>query len=76
MRAAKVPRTLTLPGNVEADRSFHSLRHSFVSWLSDGDVHADIRKRLAGHTTTKHHDVYTHLADESLQLAVNALPNL
>jgi len=76
MRAVEVPRTLVLPGGIEADRSFHSLRHSFVSWLSQGDIHAEIRKKLAGHTTSKHHDIYTHLDDESLQQAIKALPAL
>lgn len=39
-------------------KSFHSLRHTFVSRLAN----ADVRKALAGHDTDEAHARYTHLA--------------
>jgi integrase len=43
-------------------KSFHSLRHTFVSRLANADVPADVRKALAGHDTDEAHARYTHLA--------------
>lgn len=43
-------------------KSFHSLRHTFVSRLANADVSADVRKVLAGHDTDEAHARYTHLA--------------
>jgi integrase len=43
-------------------KSFHSLRHTFVSRLANADVSADVRKALAGHDTDEAHARYTHLA--------------
>lgn len=49
MAKAGVPRDVILPGGIQARRSFHSLRHSFTSWLAEADVHSDIRRKLTGH---------------------------
>jgi integrase len=43
-------------------KSFHSLRHTFVSRLANADVFRDVRKALAGHDTDEAHARYTHLA--------------
>jgi integrase len=43
-------------------KSFHSLRHTFVSRLANADVPADVRKTLAGHDSDEAHARYTHLA--------------
>jgi integrase len=43
-------------------KSFHSLRHTFVSRLANADVSADVRKALAGHDSDEAHARYTHLA--------------
>ena len=75
MSKAGVARDVTLPGGVEARRSFHSLRHSFASWLAEADVHSDIRRKLTGHKSAGMHDIYTH-HDESLARAVKELPDL
>jgi len=74
MKRAGVDRKVTLPGGVIASRSFHSLRHSFTSWLADADVHSDIRRKLTGHKSASVHDLYTH-HDESLARAIEQLPD-
>lgn len=75
MKAAGIPSTATLPGGIPATRSFHSLRHSFASWLAEADIHADIRQKLTGHSTAASHAVYSH-HDASLNRAIAALPDL
>lgn len=75
MKRAGVASQVTLPGGIEASRSFHSLRHSFASWLAEADIHADIRKKLTGHSTESTHAIYTH-HDEALARAVQTLPDL
>ncbi len=72
---AGVPRDVTLPGGIVARRSFHSLRHSFTSWLAEADVHSDVRRKLTGHRSAGVHDRYTH-HDESLARAIETLPEV
>lgn len=73
MRKAGVAQEVTLPGGIEARRSFHCLRHSFTSWLAEADVPSDVRRKLTGHKSVGMHDLYTH-HDESLRRAVAELP--
>jgi integrase len=75
MASTGVDRDIELPGGIMARRSFHCLRHSFTSWLAEADVHADIRQKLTGHSSSKIHQIYTH-HDESLDRAVAMLPDL
>lgn len=75
MKRAGIPREITEAGDVVKRRSFHSLRHSFASWLAEADVHADIRQKLTGHNSAGVHGRYTH-HDESLDRAISLLPNL
>lgn len=75
MARAGVPADVTLPGGIPARRSFHSLRHSFSTWLAEADVHADVRRKLTGHTSAAVHDGYTHHHD-ALTRAVATLPTL
>ncbi len=71
---AGIPRDVELPGrDLPGRRSFHSLRHSFASWLADADVHSDVRKKLTGHKSDGIHAGYTH-HDEALERAVESLP--
>lgn len=72
MKWAKVPREVNHDGE-RAVRSFHSLRHTFTSWLADADVHADVRMALTGHKSSGIHAIYSH-HDEALDKAINALP--
>jgi integrase len=75
MKKAGVPKEIEITAELSASRSFHSLRHSFNTWLTEAGVGADIRMKLTGHTTDKHHAVYTHHTDEALARAVATLPS-
>lgn len=75
MKSAGVARDIIEAGDVVKRRSFHSLRHSFTSWLADADVHADVRQKLTGHSSSGVHAKYTH-HDEALDRAVGSLPDL
>jgi integrase len=75
MERTGVPRDVVETGDITKRRSFHSLRHSFASWLAEADVHADIRQKLTGHSSSRIHQQYTH-HDESLDRAVGTLPTL
>lgn len=75
MKRAGVPPTVKLPGGIDASRSFHSLRHSFTSWLAEADIHADVRQKLTGHSTAASHALYTH-HDAALKRAIDTLPDL
>lgn len=70
-----VPRDVKMAGDILGRRSFHSLRHSFTSWLAEADVHADVRQKLTGHSSAGVHARYTH-HDDSLDRAVATLPDL
>jgi len=74
MAKAGVPKEIDLPGGMKGARSFHALRHTFASWLAEADVHADVRQKLTGHSSSKIHQRYTH-HDEALDRAVGTLPN-
>jgi integrase len=75
MARAGVPAEITLACGTPARRSFHSLRHSFTSWLAEADIHADVRQKLTGHSSSSVHAKYTH-HDEALARAIATLPDL
>ena len=75
MAKAGVEREVKLDGDATARRSFHSLRHSFTSWLAENDVHSDVRQQLTGHASAGVHARYTH-HDEALERAIEKLPAL
>lgn len=75
MKKAGVPAEVELPTGETAKRSFHSLRHSFITWLAEADVHSDVRQALSAHSSASIHANYTH-HDESLKKAVGTLPEL
>ncbi len=74
MGKAKVPKEIEQPGGLKASRSFHALRHTFASWLAEADIHADVRQKLTGHSSSKIHARYSH-HDEALDRAVKTLPS-
>lgn len=74
MKRAGVAATVELPGGITASRSFHSLRHSFASWLAEGDIHSDVRQKLTGHSSAGMHAKYTH-HDAALDRAITVLPD-
>lgn len=75
MKSAGVARDVVMPGGILGRRSFHSLRHSFTSWLAEAEVQSDVRKKLTGHSSSGIHARYTH-HDSALDRAVQSLPSL
>jgi len=75
MARCGVPAAVMLPGNIPARRSFHSLRHSFTTWLAEADIHADVRRKLTGHSSAQVHAGYAH-HDAALARAIGTLPDL
>jgi integrase len=57
-------------------RSFHSLRHSFISALANSGVSSELRRRLSGHASEEMHAVYTHHELQTIREAVWAIPRL
>jgi integrase len=60
--------------NVSA-RSYHSLRHGFVTALSAANVPIELRQKLAGHSTSGMSLHYTHPDFAALRAAVESLPS-
>lgn len=54
-------------------RTFHSLRHGFVSALANSGVSQEIRMRLTGHSSAGIHQRYTHLNPEPLKEAIQRM---
>ena len=57
-------------------RSFHSLRHSFVSEMANAGIAPELRQKLAGHSSGGSHRKYTHLELWPLREAIGKIPNL
>jgi len=57
-------------------RSFHSLRHSYVSGLSAAGVAVELRQKLAGHASEQQNLHYTHPEIAALRAAIDKLPGL
>jgi integrase len=55
---------------------FHSLRHSGISWLANNGVPQPFIQRIAGHSSLKVTDIYTHVQEASLFRAVNSFPSM
>ena len=52
---------------------FHSLRHTFASWLVQKGVSIYQVSKLLGHSDIKTTQIYAHLRNEDLQGAVDLL---
>lgn len=63
-------------GRVTYERGFHSLRHTFTSWLRNAGVSEEDRMSLTGHSTRDSHAIYSHHDEASLREAVSKLPSL
>jgi integrase len=54
---------------------FHSLRHSFASWLIQSGAPSVFEvQKLLGHTNIKTTEIYSHLLPENLLSTVNRIP--
>jgi len=56
--------------------SFHSFRHTFISFLKTSGASQSVAKELAGHSSDAVNDLYTHTSPEVLEKAINLLPEL
>lgn len=59
-----------------ATRSYHSLRHTFTSWLANADVPEEVRRKMTGHTDSRTHQKYTHQELSTLRAGVERIPKL
>lgn len=60
--------------HVVSEVSFHSLRHTFVTFLKSTGASAAVAKELAGHSSDAINQLYTHMPAEALTKAVAQLP--
>ncbi|WP_367874023.1 tyrosine-type recombinase/integrase [Luteolibacter sp. Populi] len=63
-------------GKIVYERGFHSLRHTFTSWLRTAGVAEEDRMALTGHSTRESHAIYSHTDAEVLKKAIAKLPSL
>lgn len=59
--------------NLNQKLHFHSLRHTFASWLVQKNVPIQTVSQLLGHSSLQVTQIYAHLNINNLQSAVNAL---
>ena len=59
--------------NIRDDRSFHSLRHTFASWLVQERCIHIRSKKLLGHSDIRVTQIYAHLTPDNLRSAVELL---
>jgi integrase len=55
---------------------FHSLRHTFASWLVQSHVSLYEVQKLMGHAKISTTEIYAHLLDDTLHDAVNVLDSI
>lgn len=56
-------------------KTFHSLRHTFVTLMAENNVSQELRRELAGHDSDVHR-IYTHHSSGALRSAVEAIPSI
>jgi integrase len=67
-------RTKASCGRTLSSLTFHSLRHSFDSALTNGGVSQEIRQKLTGHASAEMNAIYTHHELAALRAAVAVIP--
>lgn len=65
-----------IKGRMVYERGFHSLRHTFTSWLRAAGVAEEDRMALTGHSTRESHAIYSHADAQALRTAIAKLPSL
>ena len=63
-------------GRITWEKGFHSLRHTFTTWLRSAGVSEEDRMALTGHTTRDSHAIYSHADEKAGQDAIAKLPSL
>jgi len=56
--------------------NFHTLRHTFASWLVEGDTSIYFVKELLGHSDLKLTERYSHIGKNQLKQAVQKLQKI
>lgn len=62
-----------LTAGLNSKLNFHSLRHTFASWLVQKGVSIYYISKLLGHSEVKTTEIYAHLASNDLKKAVDKL---
>ena len=70
MRDAGVPKKVELPDKQIGVRSFHSLRHSFNTFLARGGISQEVRMQITGHASEEVNNIYTHLGADVIKRAI------
>lgn len=63
-------------GRIIFEKGFHSLRHTFTSWLRAAGVSEEDRMALTGHSTRDSHAIYSHTDQAALREAIDKLPSI
>jgi integrase len=63
-------------GRITFERGFHSLRHTFTTWLRSAGVSEEDRMALTGHSTRDSHARYSHANEDNLRDAIGKLSSL
>lgn len=63
-------------GRIVYERGFHSLRHTFTTWLRSAGVSEEDRMALTGHSTRESHQIYSHADEAALHDAIAKLPKI
>lgn len=61
---------------LEDDLHFHSLRHTFASWMVQRGVPLYHVQKLLGHSSIKITEIYSHLEEDNLRSCVNVLDTM
>lgn len=59
--------------NIRSELTFHSLRHTFASWLVQKGVSIYHVSKLLGHASVKTTEIYSHLNNSDLKASVELL---
>jgi len=66
-------KSYVIKSKINPDLTFHSLRHTFASWLVQRGVSIHKVSKLLGHSDIKVTEIYTHLKPDNLRNAVELL---
>jgi integrase len=75
-RISKVFKSYVIKSNLNPKLKFHSLRHTFASWLVQRGVNIYEVSKLLGHSDIKVTEIYSHLKPENLKSAVDLLTDI
>ena len=68
-------KSYVLDAKINPNLNFHSLRHTFASWLVQRGVSIYEVSKLLGHSSVNVTQIYSHLRTEDLRASINLLNN-